>query len=106
MMYMPDAINSAIKLMEADPEKLKHRNAFNVTAMSFAPEHLYAEIKKIIPEFTMDYKVDPGRQAIAESWPNYMDDSVAREEWGWKPEYDLSAMTKDMLEKLSRKLLG
>lgn len=106
MMYMPDAINSAIKLMEADPEKLKHRNAFNVTAMSFAPEHLYAEIKKIIPEFTMDYKVDPVRQAIAESWPNYMDDSVAREEWGWKPEYDLSAMTKDMLEKLSQKLLG
>jgi len=106
MMYMPDAINSAIKLMEADPEKLKHRNAFNVTAMSFAPEHLYAEIKKIIPKFTMDYKVDPVRQAIAESWPNYMDDSVAREEWGWKPEYDLSAMTKDMLEKLSRKLLG
>jgi len=92
--------------MEADPEKLKHRNAFNVTAMSFAPEHLYAEIKKIIPEFTMDYKVDPVRQAIAESWPNYMDDSVAREEWGWKPEYDLPAMTKDMLEKLSRKLLG
>ena len=74
--------------------------------MSFAPEHLYAEIKKIIPEFTMDYQVDPVRQAIAESWPNYMDDSVAREEWGWKPEYDLSAMTKDMLEKLSRKLLG
>jgi nucleoside-diphosphate-sugar epimerase len=106
MMYMPDAINSAIKLMEADPEKLKHRNAFNVTAMSFAPEHLYAEIKKIIPEFTMDYQVDPVRQAIAESWPNYMDDSVAREEWGWEPEYDLSAMTKDMLEKLSRKLLG
>jgi len=106
MMYMPDAINSAIKLMEADPEKLKHRNAFNVTAMSFAPEHLYAEIKKIIPEFTMDYNVDPVRQAIAESWPNYMDDSVAREEWGWKPEYDLSAMTRDMLEKLSRKLSG
>ena len=105
MMYMPDAINSAIKLMEADPEKLKHRNAFNVTAMSFAPEHLYAEIKKIIPGFTMDYQVDPVRQAIAESWPNYMDDSVAREEWGWKPEYDISAMTKDMLEKLSRKLL-
>jgi len=106
MMYMPDAINSAIKLMEADPEKLKHRNAFNVTAMSFAPEHLYAEIKKFIPEFTMDYKVDHVRQAIAESWPNYMDDSVACEEWGWKPEYDLSAMTKDMLEKLSQKLLG
>lgn len=105
MMYMPDAINSAIKLMEADSRKLKHRNASNVTAMSFAPEHLYAEIKKIIPEFTMDYKVDPVRQAIAESWPNSMDDSAAREEWGWKPEYDLPAMTKDMLEKLSQKLL-
>jgi len=106
MMYMPDAINSAIELMEADSRKLKHRNAFNVTAMSFAPEHLSAEIKKIIPEFTMDYKVDPVRQAIAESSPNSMDDSVAREEWGWKPKYDLPAMTKDMLDKLSQKLLG
>jgi nucleoside-diphosphate-sugar epimerase len=105
MMYMPDAINSAIKLMEADPTKLRHRNACNVTAMSFAPEHLYAEIKKIIPEFTMDYKVDPVRQAIADSWPNSMDDRAAREEWGWKPVYDLPAMTKDMLEKLSQKLL-
>lgn len=105
MMYMPDAINSAVRLMEADSRRLKHRNAFNVTAMSFAPEHLYAEIKKNIPEFTMDYKVDPVRQAIAESWPNSMDDSAAREEWGWRPEYDLPAMTKDMLEKLSQKLL-
>ncbi len=104
MMYMPDAINSAINLMEADPAKLKHRNAFNVTAMSFDPEGIADEIKKIIPDFTIDYKVDPTRQAIAESWPNNMDDSVAREEWGWKPEYNLEAMTKDMIEKLTIKL--
>ncbi len=104
MMYMPDAIKAAIDLMEADPAKLKHRNAFNVTAMSFPPEMIAVEIKKYIPEFTMDYDVDPIRQAIADSWPNSMDDSVAREEWGWKPEYDLEAMTKDMLEVLSKKL--
>ena len=104
MMYMPDAINSAINLMEADPAKLKHRNAFNVTAMSFDPEGIANEIKKIIPDFTIDYKVDPTRQAIAESWPNNMDDSAAREEWGWKPEYNLEAMTKDMIEKLTIKL--
>ncbi|MBW2608237.1 MAG: L-threonine 3-dehydrogenase [Deltaproteobacteria bacterium] len=104
MMYMPDAINSAINLMEADPAKLKHRNAFNVTAMSFDPEGIADEIKKIIPGFTIDYKVDPTRQAIAESWPNNMDDNAAREEWGWKPEYNLEAMTKDMIEKLTIKL--
>jgi len=104
MMYMPDAIKAAIDLMEAEPAKLKHRNAFNVTAMSFAPEHIAAEIKKTIPEFTIDYKVDPVRQAIAETWPNNMDDSVARQEWGWKPKYNLASMTKDMLEKLSQKL--
>ncbi len=104
MMYMPDAINAAIDLMEADPDKLKHRNAFNVTAMSFAPEHICAEIKKHIPEFEMTYNVDPVRQAIADSWPNSMDDSAAREEWGWKPEYDLSKMTEDMLKKLKKKL--
>jgi nucleoside-diphosphate-sugar epimerase len=72
--------------------------------MSFAPEHIAAEIKKTIPEFTIDYKVDPVRQAIAETWPNNMDDSVARQEWGWKPKYNLASMTKDMLEKLSQKL--
>lgn len=104
MMYMPDAIKAAIDLMEAEPGKLKHRNAFNVTAMSFSPEHIAAEIKKTIPEFTIDYKVDPVRQAIAETWPNNMDDSVARQEWGWKPKYNLASMTKDMLEKLSQKL--
>ncbi len=104
MMYMPDAIKAAIDLMEADPAKLKHRNAFNVTAMSFDPEKIAASIKKIIPEFVLEYDVDPVRQAIANSWPNSMDDSAAREEWGWNPEYDLEAMTKDMLEVLSEKL--
>ncbi|NLF08199.1 MAG: L-threonine 3-dehydrogenase [Pirellulaceae bacterium] len=104
MMYMPDAIKAAIDLMDADPAKLKHRNAFNVTAMSFDPEEIAAEVKKHIPNFTMDYKIDPVRQAIAESWPNYMDDSAAREEWGWRPSYDLPAMTKDMIEVLSKKL--
>jgi nucleoside-diphosphate-sugar epimerase len=100
MMYMPDAIKAGIDLMEADPSKLKHRNAFNVTAMSFAPEHILAEIKKHLPGFEMDYEVDPVRQAIAESWPNKMDDTCAREEWGWNPEYDLPKMTEDMLKVL------
>ena len=104
MMYMPDAINAAIDLMEADPAKFKHRNAYNITAMSFAPEHICAEIKKHIPEFEMTYDVDPVRQAIAESWPNSMDDSAAREEWGWEPKYDLSKMTEDMLIELKKKL--
>ena len=104
MMYMPDAINSAMNLMEADPIKLIHRNAFNVTAMCIAPEDIAKEIEKNIPDFTMDYKVDPIRQAIADSWPNNMDDSAATEEWGWKPEYNLEAMTKDMIEKLTIKL--
>jgi len=104
MMYMPDAIKAAIDLMEADPGKLKHRNAFNVTAMSFDPEILAAEIKKHIPEFTMDYDVDPVRQAIAETWPNNMDDTAASEEWGWRPEFKLPEMTKDMIEVLSKKL--
>ncbi len=106
MMYMPDAIKAALDLMNADPGKLKHRNAFNTTAMSFAPEDIAAEVKKLIPEFTMDYDVDPVRQAIAESWPNYMDDSAARREWGWQPDYDLPAMAKDMIEVLSEKLAG
>ncbi len=104
MMYMPDAIKAAITLMEADPAKLEHRNAFNVTAMSFDPEIIAAEIRKHLPRFTMEYDVDPVRQAIAESWPNNMDDSRAREEWGWRPDYELPAMTKDMIEKLTAKL--
>ncbi len=104
MMYMPDAIKAAIDLMEADASKLQHRNAFNVTAMSFSPEDIAAEIKLIIPEFTIDFEVDPERQAIADSWPNNMDDSVARQEWNWQPEYDLKSMTKEMLEKLAQKI--
>lgn len=103
MMYMPDAINGIVSLMEADPSRLKHRNAFNVTAMSFAPEHVFTEIKKHIPEFEMDYNIDPIRQDIASSWPNSLDDREAREQWDWKPKYDLSLMTKDMLEKLNER---
>lgn len=106
MMYMPDALKAVVMLMEADPAKLKHRNCFNVSAMSFEPETIAAEIRKHIPEFRIDYEIDPVRQAIAESWPNWMDDSAAREEWGWKPDYDLPRMTEDMLAVLSKKLLG
>ncbi|QQY80554.1 nucleoside-diphosphate-sugar epimerase [Keratinibaculum paraultunense] len=104
MMYMPDALNAVVQLLEANPDKLVHRNAFNITAMSFAPEDIAASIKKRIPEFEIDYDVDPVRQAIADSWPNSLDDSAAREEWGWDPKYDLDAMTEDMLEKLKVKL--
>ncbi|UCC75066.1 MAG: L-threonine 3-dehydrogenase [Gemmatimonadota bacterium] len=104
MMYMPDAIKAAIDLMNADPARLRHRNAFNVTAVNFTPEQLAAEIRKHIPEFTVEYEVDPVRQAIADSWPNSLDDSAARDEWDWQPEYDLEAMTRDMLENLRVKL--
>ncbi len=104
MMYMPDALNAISTLLAANPDKLVHRNAFNITAMSFAPEHIAAEIKKHIPEFEMTYDVDPVRQAIANSWPNSLDDSAARAEWGWNPKYDLAKMTTDMLEKLRVKL--
>ncbi|MCP4134337.1 MAG: L-threonine 3-dehydrogenase [bacterium] len=101
MMYMPDAIKAAIDLMEADPGKLKHRNAFNVAAMSITPVNIANAIKKIIPEFTISYEIDLLRQKIADSWPDDMDDSAAQKEWGWKPEYNLESMTKDMIEKLS-----
>jgi len=104
MMYMPDAVKAMIELMEADSERLRHRNAFNVTAMQFTPETLAAEIVKHVEGFTIDYRVDPVRQAIADSWPDSLDDSAAREEWGWSPEYDLPAMTEDMLANLRRKL--
>ncbi|MBU0983496.1 MAG: L-threonine 3-dehydrogenase [candidate division Zixibacteria bacterium] len=106
MMYMPDAIHAMINLMEADASKLIHRNSFNITAMNFTPAILAEEIKKHIPEFTIEYNVDPVRQEIADSWPNYMDDSAARAEWGWKPKYDLAAMTTDMLEKLTVAIEG
>ncbi len=104
MMYMPDALQAIVDVMEADGSKLVHRNAFNISAMSFEPEEIAAEIKKHIPHFKMSYKVDPARQAIADSWPNAIDSSAAREEWGFKAEYDLAKMTVDMLEKLKRKL--
>lgn len=104
MMYMPDALNAAISLMEADPTKLVHRNAFNIASMSFAPEMIYAAIKKEVPDFEMVYDVDPLKQSIADSWPDSLDDTCARNEWGWKPVYDLESMTKDMLEKLRAKL--
>jgi len=97
MMYMPDALEAAINLMEADPAKLIHRNSFNVTAMSFDPEMIAAEIRKHIPGFVMDYNVEPMKQGIANSWPNSMDDSCARAEWNWKPNWNLESMTKDML---------
>ncbi|MBQ8452329.1 MAG: GDP-mannose 4,6-dehydratase [Prevotella sp.] len=105
MMYMPDALHAAIQLMEADPTRLIHHNGFNVAAMSFAPETIYAEIKKLRPQFEMTYEVDPLKAAIADSWPDCMDDSCARNEWDWRPQYDLQSMTADMLDKLSKKLL-
>ncbi len=104
MMYMPDAIKAVIGVMEAEPDRLAHRNAFNVTAMNFTPEELAAEIRKHIPELEIDYHVDPVRQAIADSWPNSLDDSAARCEWDWVPDYDLPAMVGDMLENLRKKL--
>ena len=105
MMYMPDALNAAIKLMEADPARLVHRNAFNIASMSFAPETIFEAIKKEIPSFEMEYNPDPLKQSIADSWPDSMDDSCARAEWDWKPEYDLESMTKDMIVKLRARLL-
>jgi nucleoside-diphosphate-sugar epimerase len=104
MMYMPDALNAIIDLMEADSSKLVHRNAFNITAMSFAPEEIAAEISKHIPGFEMTYEVDPIRQKIADSWPNSIDATAAKDEWGFKYEFDLAKMTSDMLEKLRQKL--
>lgn len=105
MMYMPDALNAAIKLMEADPARLIHRNAFNIASMSFAPETIFEAIKKEIPSFEIEYNPDPLKQSIADSWSDSMDDSCARAEWDWKPEYDLESMTKDMIVKLRARLL-
>lgn len=104
MMYMPDAIAAAMLLMETDPGKLTHRNGFNVTAMSFTPAQLAAEIQKHLPGFTIGYTVDPLRQAIADSWPRHMDDSAARAEWGWQPSFDLPGMVADMLVHINAKL--
>ena len=105
MMYMPDALRAAVDIMRADPSRLKHRNAFNIAAMSFSPEEIEASIKKYIPEFKMRYEVNPVCQHIADSWPDSMDDSCARQEWDWAPEYDLDAMSVDMIKNLKIKLL-
>ena len=100
MMYMPDALESIVKLMESDPSKLRHRNAFNVSGMVFDPEGIAASIRKVIPDFELSYDVDPVRQAIADSWPDSLDCSAAREEWAFAPQFDLDAMTRDMLERI------
>jgi nucleoside-diphosphate-sugar epimerase len=102
MMYMPDCIKAAIDLMEAEPSRIKCRTSYNVTGMSFSAGELASEIKKYVPEFECEYKPD-FRQKIADSWPMSIDDGVARWEWGWNPTYDLSAMTKDMIEKLTKR---
>lgn len=104
MMYMPDAIEAIVQLINADPKNLVHRNAFNISAMSFEPEEIKASIKKVFPDFEMDYAVDPVRQSIADSWPNSLDISCAQKEWGFQPRYDLDKMTQDMLTKLQEKL--
>lgn len=97
MIYMPDALRACVELMEADPRQLIHRNSFNIASMSFTPEIIAAEIRKHIPDFAMDYYIDPVKREIAESWPNSLDDTCARQEWGWKPEWNLAKMTEDML---------
>lgn len=104
MMYMPDALRAAVEIMQADPSRLVHRNSFNIASMSFDPEGVAAVIRKYIPSLKMRYEVDIVRQHIADSWPNKMDDSCAREEWGWAPRYDLDSMTRDMIEHLKVKL--
>jgi nucleoside-diphosphate-sugar epimerase len=104
MMYMPDAIAALIGLMEADPAKLIHRNSFNVTAMNFTPEELAAAIRKHIPAFEIRYEIDPVRQGIADSWPNSLDCSAARAEWGFAPRYGLGDMVEDMLTKLRARI--
>lgn len=100
MMYMPDAVRAMVEVMEADRSRLVHHNAFNVTAMSVTPEELAAAIRVHLPHFVIEYDVDPVRQAIADSWPDSLDDSAARAEWDWSPRYDLAAMTADMLRQL------
>lgn len=104
MMYMPDAIRASIEIMEADPRHLEHRNAFNITAMQLTPAILAEAIREHLPHFQVDYRIDPLRQAIADSWPRRLDDSAARKEWGWAPRYDLRAMVTDMLYHLRKKL--
>lgn len=104
MMYMPDGLHAAISLMEADPTRLVHRNGFNIASMSFDPEEIFNAIKRYKPDFEMEYDVDPLKQGIADSWPDSLDDSCARAEWDWNPQYNLDAMTVDMLKNLEAKL--
>lgn len=106
MIYMPDALDAIISLMEADASKLKHRNAFNVSAMSIEPEMIAAEIRRHIPHFKIAYQVDPVRQAIADSWPNAIDCTAAKEEWGFCAQYNLETMTQEMLSQVSIKFAG
>ena len=105
MMYMPDALRAAVEIMNADPSRLKHRNAFNIASMSFEPEQIAEAIRREIPSLKLRYEVDPVRQAIADSWPDNMDDSCAREEWDWAPSFNLESMTRDMILNLRKKLL-
>ena len=102
MMYMPDAIRATIELMEAPKEKITIRTSYNIAAISFSPAEIAAEIKKHIPGFYIDYAPDY-RQAIADSWPQSIDDSIARADWGWRHEYPLECITKDMLQNLKRR---
>lgn len=102
MMYMPDAIRAAVELMEAPAAALTHRNAFNVTAMQFTPAELAAAIQVHVPDFKIEYDPDPLRQSIADSWPDRLDDSEARAQWGWRPRYDLAATVSAMLEGVGR----
>jgi len=104
MMYMPDAIRAIIALMEADADKLRHRNAYNVSAMSITPAELAAEIGKHVAGFAIDYQVDPVRQAIADTWPRAVDASAAREDWGFAPQFDLTATTTEMLTRLRARI--
>jgi nucleoside-diphosphate-sugar epimerase len=104
MMYMPDAVRASIEVMTVEPSRLRHRNAFNITAMQLTPAGLAEAIRRHVPGFVIDYAVDPVRQAIAESWPRRIDDSAARAEWGWAPEYDLDRMVADMLSRLGERL--
>jgi nucleoside-diphosphate-sugar epimerase len=103
MMYMPDALKAAVGLMEADYSSLRYHNAYNIAAMSFSPKILAEAIKVHIPGFSIDYNIDPVRQCIADSWPDSMDDSAAREDWAWSPDYTLERMTKDMIDTLGER---
>ncbi|GBD92488.1 putative epimerase/dehydratase [bacterium BMS3Abin05] len=104
IMYMPDAIRAAIELMEVNPSKLKHRNAFNIHAMTISPDDIVHSIRKFVPGFTINYQVDELLQQIANSWPRSLDDSAAHKEWGWKPHFNLDKMSEDMIKNLSLKL--